>query len=46
VVSPSDKGVTFTVTLKAGQRLPMQTWFYDAAGKQLCGAYFTYVLRK
>jgi hypothetical protein len=45
-VSPSDKGVTFTVTLKAGQRLPLQTWFYDAAGNQLCGAYFTYVLRK
>jgi arylsulfatase A-like enzyme len=45
-VSPSDKGVTFSVTLKAGQRLPLQTWFYDAAGKPLCGAYFTYVLRK
>jgi arylsulfatase len=45
-VGPEDKGVKFTVALKAGQRLPMQTWFSDAAGKQLCGAYFAYVLRK
>ncbi len=45
-VGPRDKGVTFTVKLTAGQKLPLQTWFYDAAGNQLCGAYFTYVLRK
>jgi arylsulfatase A-like enzyme len=45
-VGPHDKGITFTVKLKAGTKLPLQTWFYDADGKELCGAYFTYVLRK
>jgi arylsulfatase len=45
-VGPSDKGVTFTVKLRAGQRLPMQSWFYDADGQELCGAYFAYVHRK
>jgi arylsulfatase len=45
-VGPQDKGITFTVPLKAGTKLPMQTWCYDAAGKELCGAYFAYVLRK
>src|SRR5262245_42047838 len=39
-VGPQDKAVTFTVRLKAGTKLPMQTWCYDAAGKELCGAYF------
>ncbi len=45
-VGPKDKGVTFTVTLKAGAKLPMQSWCYDADGKELCGAYFAYVRRK
>lgn len=45
-VAPGDKGITFTVTLKAGTRTPMQTWFYDADGKELCGAYFAYVRRQ
>ena len=45
-VGPNDKGVTFTLPLKAGAKLPMQTWLYDADGKELCGAYFAYVLRK
>jgi arylsulfatase len=44
-VAPADKGISFTVKLKAGTRTPMQTWFYDAAGKELCGAYFAYVRR-
>jgi hypothetical protein len=44
-VRPQDKGITFTVPLKAGMKLPMQTWCYDAAGKELCGAYFAYVRR-
>jgi arylsulfatase len=44
-VGPGDKGIPFTVHLKAG-RTRMQTWFYDADGKQLCGAYFAYVRRK
>jgi hypothetical protein len=34
------------VKLKAGTRTPMQTWFYDANGKELCGAYFAYVWRQ
>lgn len=45
-VAAGDKQVTFTVKLKAGTRVPMQTWFLDANGKQLCGAYFAYVHRK
>ncbi len=45
-VAPEDKGITFTVPLKAGTRTPMQTWFYDANGKELCGAYFVYVRRQ
>jgi arylsulfatase len=45
-VGPDDKGVTFTLPLKAGTETPMQTYFYDADGNELCGAYFTYVLRK
>jgi arylsulfatase A-like enzyme len=42
-VSSGDKGVTFTLPLKAGTREKMQTWCYDAEGKELCGAYFAYV---
>ena len=45
-VGPADKEVTFTVRLKAGTKMPMQTWFYDAEGKELCGAYFADVRRK
>ncbi len=44
---PADaKEVTFAVKLKAGTRLPVQSYCYDASGKELCGAYFTYVTRK
>jgi arylsulfatase len=45
-VRPQDKTVIFAVSLKAGLKTQMQTWFYDAAGKELCGAYFAYVRRK
>jgi arylsulfatase len=45
-VGPEDRGVTFTLPLKAGTRTRLQTWFYDADGKELCGAYFAYVLRR
>jgi arylsulfatase len=44
-VSSTDKGVAFTTTLPAG-KTTMQSWCYDAAGQELCGAYFAYVLRK
>jgi arylsulfatase len=45
-VTAQDKEVIYTVALKAGTRLPMQSWFYDAQGQELCGAYFAYVRRK
>jgi arylsulfatase len=45
-VGPDDKEVVFTVRLKGGARLQMQTWFYDGEDKELCGAYFAYVRRK
>jgi arylsulfatase len=45
-VTAGDKEVVFTLKLKAGTCTPMQSWFYDADGKELCGAYFAYVLRK
>jgi len=44
-VAPTDKGITFTSKLAAG-KTTMQSWCYDAAGKELCGAYFAYVRRK
>ena len=44
-VKETDKAVTFTVALKAG-RTQLQTWFYDAAGKDLCSAYYAEVRRK
>ncbi len=40
------KEVAFTVSLKAGDILPMQSYCLDASGKELCGAYFAYVRRK
>jgi len=45
-VSATDKGITFEVKLKAGTRLPMQSWCLDKDGNELCGAYFAYVKRK
>jgi arylsulfatase len=45
-VAAGDKGVTFTLDLKAGTRTQMQSWLYDADGKELCGAYFAYLRRK
>jgi arylsulfatase A-like enzyme len=45
-VGPQDKEVVFTVKLKAGTKLTMQSWLYDAGGKELCGAYFAYVRRR
>jgi arylsulfatase len=44
-VAAGDKAVTFTVTLPAG-RTQLLTSFVDAAGKELCGAYYVYVRRK
>jgi len=44
-VAAGDKAATFTVRLAAGKTL-LQTWFSDAAGKELCGAFYVYVTRK
>jgi arylsulfatase A-like enzyme len=45
-VGSDDKQVTFTVPLKAGLRTTLQSWFLDAKGEPLCGAYYAYILRK
>lgn len=45
-VRATELGVTFSVKLSAGTKTTLQTWLYDAAGKELSGAYFAYVLRK
>ncbi|MCX8038352.1 MAG: arylsulfatase [Candidatus Sumerlaeia bacterium] len=45
-VAAGDKEIRFSVALKAGTKTEMQSWFYDANGGQLCGAYFAYVTRR
>jgi arylsulfatase len=40
------KEIVFTTTMKAGAKTTMQSFCYDADGKELCGAYFAYVTRK
>jgi len=44
-VASNDKSVTFAVSLKAG-KARLQTWFYDKADNELCGAYYARVCRK
>lgn len=44
-VSRDTKQVTFTARLPAG-RTQLQTWFLDAEGNELCGAYYVYLQRK
>jgi arylsulfatase len=44
-VKEGDRAITFLLHLKAG-RAKLQTWFYDESGNELCGAYYTEVLRK
>lgn len=44
-VEDGDKAVRFAVPLKAGYT-QAQTWFYDAEGNQLAGAYYVYVERQ
>jgi arylsulfatase len=39
------KSVTFTAMLDPGPT-QLQSWFYDASGKEVCGAYYVYVRRK
>jgi arylsulfatase A-like enzyme len=42
---PTDQAAVFRVKLKAGPKTKLQAWFQDAAGNDLCGAYYTYVRR-
>jgi len=44
VVAADDKAATFTVSLQRG-RTEAQTWFRDAAGAEIAGAYYVYVRR-
>jgi arylsulfatase A-like enzyme len=44
-VASSDKEIAFSISLKRG-RAELQTWFLDAGGKELCGAYYVYVRSK
>jgi len=44
-VGPADREAVFTLSLAEGW-LRMQTWFYDAAGKEISGAYYVYVERR
>lgn len=44
-VGPDSDGAVFTIhSLPAGPAM-VQTWFYDAEGRELCGAYYNYVHR-
>ena len=45
-VAATDKEVVFTLVLKKNAKTTLQTYFLDADGKELCGAYFTTVERK
>jgi hypothetical protein len=44
-VSATDKEAVFETRLKTG-KTQLQTWFYDAQGRELCGAFYVEVLRK
>ena len=44
-VKQDDASVTFELPLVAGPT-QAQTWFFDANGKELCGAFYVYVRRK
>ncbi|HEY1784175.1 MAG TPA: sulfatase/phosphatase domain-containing protein, partial [Pirellulales bacterium] len=44
-VNATDEEVAFQLQLDPG-RAELQTWFYDAQDKELCGAYYVYVERK
>lgn len=45
-IKVDDKEIVFTFNIDKPQKTVMQSWFYDAAGKELSGAYFAYVTRK
>jgi hypothetical protein len=43
-VSPTDSSVSFRARLPKGD-VQLYTWFYDNAGRELCGAYYVVVRR-
>jgi arylsulfatase len=45
-VAAGDLEARFEARLKAGERLAVQGWLLDSAGKELAGAYFAYVTRR
>jgi len=40
-----DRTAVFRVRLKGGTKTQLHAWFQDAAGQDLCGAYYAYVKR-
>ncbi|MBI5397169.1 MAG: arylsulfatase [Verrucomicrobia bacterium] len=44
-VSATDKEAVFETRLKAG-KAQLQSWFHDAQGRELCGAFYVEVFRK
>jgi len=44
--SPDAMSVDFTVSLKKGDQARLQSWLYDAKGKDLGGSYFVYVSKR
>ncbi len=44
--APGAKSVTLRVTLKGGVKTELRAWFQDAAGQDLCGAYYASVRRR
>jgi arylsulfatase len=44
-VGPGDREAVFRAQLKAGAKVPMQSWMLDASDRELAGAYFAYVKR-
>lgn len=44
-IRPVDTSISFSTTLKAGPA-QLQTWFYSADGREICGAYYVYVRRE
>jgi arylsulfatase len=44
-VTETDRAVSFHAKLPRG-RTRLQTWFYEADGTEICGAYYVYVTRK
>ncbi|MCX6634037.1 MAG: arylsulfatase [Acidobacteria bacterium] len=41
----ADKAATFRLKLKGGTKTDLHAWFQDAAGNDVCGAYYAYVRR-